>query len=59
VIALRIKLKEIVFANGGVFVDLYNLSFRVQAVNTQQGNGSAGSSYGVLLQGERMLVLLD
>ncbi len=35
-IAMRIKLKEIVFANGVVFVDLYNLSFRVQAVvNTQ------------------------
>jgi len=47
-IAMRIKLKEIVFANGAVFVSLYNLSFRVQAIlNTQQGNESAGNSPGV------------
>ena len=56
-IALRIKLKEIAFVTGAVFVDLYNLSFRVQAlVNTQHGNGAAGSIPGSLLQGEGMLV---
>jgi len=54
---MRIKLKEIAFANGAVFVDLYNISFRVQAlVNTQQGNGLAESSHGWLLQGEEMTI---
>jgi hypothetical protein len=54
---MRIKLKEIAFANGSVFVDLYNLNFRVQAVvNTQQTSGSAESNPGALLQGEEMAV---
>ena len=54
---MRIKLKEIGFANGAVFVDLYNISFRVKAfVNTQHVNAEAGSLPGSLLQGEEMLV---
>ncbi|MBD1849768.1 hypothetical protein [Leptolyngbya sp. FACHB-711] len=54
---MRIKLKEIGFANGVVFVDLYNISFRVKAfVNTQHVNGEAGSIPGSLLQGEEMMV---
>ncbi|MBD2094288.1 hypothetical protein H6F90_03885 [Trichocoleus sp. FACHB-591] len=54
---MRIKLKEIAFANGAVFVDLYNLSFKVQAfVNTRHGNEAAGSSYVWLLQTEEMTV---
>lgn len=54
---MRIKLKEIVFANGAVFVDLYNTSFRVKAfANTQSANGEAGSRQGELLQGEEMTI---
>jgi len=54
---MRIKLKEIAFANGAVFVDLYNLSFRVKAiVNTQHVNGETGSIPSWLLQGEEMTV---
>lgn len=54
---MRIKLKEIAFANGAVFADLYNLSFRVQAlVNTQHMNAEALSIPGSLLQGEEMTV---
>ncbi|MBD1862358.1 MULTISPECIES: hypothetical protein [Trichocoleus] len=54
---MRVKLKEIAFADGTVFVDLYNLSFRVKAiVNTHQVNGLAGSNQGALLQGEEIVV---
>jgi hypothetical protein len=54
---MRIKLKEIAFVNGAVFVDLYNISFRVKAfVDTQSVNGEAGSIPSSLLQGEEMTV---
>ncbi|MBD2096562.1 hypothetical protein H6F90_15620 [Trichocoleus sp. FACHB-591] len=54
---MRIKLKEIAFANGVVFVDLYNIGFRVKAfVNTQSANGSAENRRGWLLQGEEMAI---
>ncbi|MBD2121015.1 hypothetical protein [Trichocoleus sp. FACHB-262] len=47
---MRIKLKEIAFANGAVFVDLYNLSFKVQAfvtlgMGTRQREAVMGGSY--------------
>lgn len=54
---MRVKLKEIAFANGTIMVDLYNISFMVKAlVTTQPAKGEAGSSQGSLLQGEEMLV---
>ncbi|MBW4489370.1 MAG: hypothetical protein KME12_16400 [Trichocoleus desertorum ATA4-8-CV12] len=56
-IAMRVKLKEIAFANGAVMVDLYNISFRVKAlVTTQPAKGEAGNCRGELLQGEEMAV---
>lgn len=54
---MRIKLKEIAFVNGAVFVDLYNISFRVKAfVDTQSVNGEVGGIPSSLLQGEEMTV---
>jgi hypothetical protein len=54
---MRVKLKEIAFANGAVMVDLYNISFRVKAlVTTQSATEEVGSSQGALLQGEEMAV---
>lgn len=54
---MRVKLKEVSFANGAVIIDLYNINFGVNAtVISQPVDGEAGSSRASLWPGEEMTV---